>query len=187
MINKEDFSKIQSTILILLTIAAFFYGVSELMGNFSRDVLYGTSYSYLSWVYVLLVPAIILLGFIWFIVIIIKYLKSKSYLSNALRISNIGGLTGLTWFFLIEIAVVILLAIHYDGVCRPLRIWDGPPDAQCSFITYLFSLKDFEATIVLYGSLLWSILVPIVMYITGFLVDWYTSKKTKASQVAQTL
>ncbi|GEM_PF-3073945 len=131
---------------------------------------------------IFIIPGIFLTGLIWFIVKTIKYVRQKKYFLESLRIRNIGGLMGLTWFIILELGIISELRIIYDGYCHAFWPASGEKDPVCSFFEVLTSRQDFSATILLFFSTFF-ILFPIIMYVVGFFVDKYAAKKIKAAQV----
>lgn len=168
-ITKKDFSIISWIIILALFLMIIF-------ATFSADkVFIGDS------TFAIVGPVILIFGVILFFLNSLRYVRSKSYLLNNLRIRNIGASMGLFWFFLMEIGVVLYLGFGYTGVCEPFSIW-SQSHYPCSLFSYLFFIGgDFTTGIVMIFSL-WLLLVPVIMYIFGFFIDRYTAKKIGESQ-----
>ena len=173
--TKESFSVIWRWISLLLVMFIGLVLITVLAGK-------GQTSEALDQAQIFIIPGIFLTGLIWFVVRIIKHVQQKKYFLESLRIRNIGALMGLSWFIILEVGIISVLRISYDGYCHAFWPASGEKDPACSFFEVLTSRQDFSATILLFFSTFF-ILFPIIMYVVGFFVDKYTAKKIKDAQV----
>jgi hypothetical protein len=112
-----------------------------------------------------LIPGLIILGVIWFCLTCINYYRNNSYKKERVNLKKEGLINGLTWYLLVQLGVITLFLIGFDGNCSDSIF--SKATYPCSFWHYITT--GFELLFWLISQIF--ALAPVIMFTVGYVID----------------